>query len=143
MSKNGERLKNILDSNIKRTGRSMTPVTLELGTINGSLALVTDSISDPIPQKEYMVSLHLTHETYYSYNELNSSAKAPHTHSGGEHSGHESGTGSHTHNDGLHDHRVPSVFRRLKAGDRVLVAWVGNEPVVVDILVSGETITKN
>ena len=34
-------------------------------------------------------------------------------------------------NDGL-----PEQLRGLKPGDRVLVAWVGTEPVVVDILVS-------
>lgn len=30
---------------------------------------------------------------------------------------------------------LPETFRGLKAGDRVLVAWCGNEPVVISIVV--------
>ena len=35
-----------------------------------------------------------------------------------------------------HEHIVliPEKMRRIKAGDRVLVAWVENEAVVVDIV---------
>lgn len=33
---------------------------------------------------------------------------------------------------------VPEI-RRLKPGDRVLVCWVGYDPIVVDILVSGNS----
>lgn len=32
---------------------------------------------------------------------------------------------------------VPSPLRKLKPGDRVLVAWVGNDAVVVDVVVPG------
>ena len=35
-----------------------------------------------------------------------------------------------------HKHSLPSAFRGLRAGDRVLVAWCGNEPVVIAIVVS-------
>lgn len=143
METNMKRLGEVLSSRMKKTSGAAVPVTLELGKINGDLSLTVDSIGDKIPKNEYMVSLHLTHENYYSYNEMNSSAKAPHHHAGGTHGGHDGGDGSHTHDDGLHDHRVPSVFRNLKAGDRVLVAWCGNEPVIIDIVVSGDTITKN
>ena len=31
---------------------------------------------------------------------------------------------------------MPDSYRALKGGDRVLVAWCGNEPVVVSIVVS-------
>lgn len=31
---------------------------------------------------------------------------------------------------------LPDTFRGLKNGDRVLVAWCGNEPVVIAIVVS-------
>ena len=143
MKSNIQRLGDTLNSRMKKTAGAAVPTTIELGTINGDLSLTTDGLKTPIPKGDYMVSLSLTHKTYFTYNELNSSAKSPHVHSGGEHGGHDSGTGAHTHNDGLHDHRVPSVFRNLKAGDRVLVAWVGNEPIVVDIVVSSNTITEN
>ena len=142
MSSNLQRLGETLAGNMKRTANAAVPTTLELGIINGNLSLTVDSIANPIPQGDYMVPLHLTHENYYSYNEMNSSRKAPHHHAGGEHA-QVGGSGYHTHDDGLHDHRVPSVFRRLKPGDRVLVAWIGFEPVIIDIVVAGTTITKN
>lgn len=142
MPNNVRRLGDVLSKQMKKTSRAAVPTTVELGIINGNLSLTVDSIGTPIPQKDYMIDLRLTHENYYSYNELNSSAEAPHHHEGG---GHEQavGDGLHVHDDGLHDHRVPSVFRRLQPGDRVLVMWVGDEPIIVAIVVSGETITKN
>ena len=144
MSSNLQRLGDTLTGRMKKTSREAIPTTVELGIINDNLSLTTDSLKTPIPKGDYMVSLALTHKNYYTYNELNSSANAPHKHYHGDHGGHLSGDGSHSHTtDGLHDHRAPSVFRQLKAGDRVLVAWCGNEPVVVDIVVSSNTITEN
>lgn len=143
MGSNVQRLGEALAGRMKKSAAAAIPTTLELGIINGNLSLTVDSIANPIPQADYMVALHLTHENYYSYNELNSSRNAPHHHAGGTHGGHDGGSGSHTHDDGLHDHRVPSVFRRLEPGDRVLVAWIGYEPVIIDIVVAGTTITKN
>lgn len=142
MGKNMQRLGNAMANKMQKTARNAVPVSVELGTITEDLSLVTDTLVGNIAPQDYMVDLRLTHDTYYSYNELNSSANAPHHHEGGEHSQYE-GTGHHTHDDGLHDHRVPSVFRRLQPGDRVLVMWVGNEPIITAIVVSGDTITKN
>lgn len=139
---NKERLGNVLAGRMKKTASAAVPISLELGTINGDLTLTVDSIPARIKPEEYMISIQLSHENYYTYNELNSSANAPHHHEGGEHA-QEVGTGFHTHDDGLHDHRVPSVFRRLEPGDRVLVAWVGFDPIIIDIVVAGTTITPN
>ena len=44
--------------------------------------------------------------------------------------------GSRTTETDEHSHELPGGFRSLKGGDRVLVAWCGNEPVVVAIVVS-------
>ena len=142
MSSNIQRLGNTLAKRMAKTSKNAIPVTLELGIINSDMSLTTDTLVGNISPQDYMVDLQLTHLNYYSYNELNSSAEKPHHHEGGEHT-QEAGTGYHTHDDGLHDHRVPSVFRRLQPGDRVLVAWVGNEPIIVAIVVSGDTITRN
>lgn len=142
MTSNIQRLGDTLANRMKKTANAAVPTILELGTIGNGLILTTDSIKTPIPPSQYMVSLHLTHETYYTYNELNSSANAPHHHEGGEHSQCK-GSGHHTHDDGLHDHRLPSVFRKLQPGDRVLVAWAGNEPVIIDIVVAGTAVTPN
>lgn len=143
MSSNIQRLGETLTGRMKKSAAAAVPTTLELGTINGNLSLTVDSIGTPIPQADYMVDLRLTHDTYYSYTEMNSSRNAPHHHAGGTHGGHDGGSGSHTHDDGLHDHRVPSVFRKLEPGDRVLVAWIGYQPVIVAIVVAGTTITTN
>lgn len=43
-------------------------------------------------------------------------------------------TGNQSINGEAHD--MPDGFRGLKAGDRVLVAWCGNEPVVIAVVVS-------
>lgn len=142
MQTNMQRLGNVMSDRMKRTSRAAVPVTVEFGIINDDLSLTTDSLTGKIAPEDYMVDLQLTHDTYFTYNELNSSAYAPHYHVGGEHE-QESGDGRHEHRDGLHDHRVPSVFRRLEAGDRVLVFWVGNEPVITAIIVKGSTVTSN
>ena len=89
-----------------------------------------------------MVAITLTDATYRT-------SKEEHTHDGGghEHKGggdeQEGGTGEHTHDGGEHeheggehDHRLPEVFRGLRSGDRVLVAWCGHEPVVISVVTS-------
>jgi hypothetical protein len=45
---------------------------------------------------------------------------------GGTHGGHTGGDGSHTHT---------AAPPQLKTGDRVLVAWVQNEAVVIDVVI--------
>lgn len=143
MGNNIKKLGDVIASRIKTSAQAHRVTYLELGTINADLSLSVDGIKGSIPSSAYMIAFHLSHENYFTYNELNSSKEAPHVHRGGEHS-QMSGDGYHTHDtDGLHDHRVPSVFRRLKPGDRVLVAWVGYDPIIVDIVVAGYTITKN
>ena len=39
-------------------------------------------------------------------------------------------------NGGDGGYELPSNFRGLKEGDRVLVAWCGNEPVIIAVVVS-------
>lgn len=129
MSKNLQRLGDTLAQRMKRSSEAAVPTTIELGVINGNLSLTTDSLKTPIPKGDYMVNLALACSTYRT-------SKEEHAHSGGTHGGHTSGSGSHDHDGGIHDHRLPEDFRPLKAGDRVLVAWCGNEPVVIAIVVA-------
>lgn len=128
MGSNLQRLGSSLASRMKKTSNAAIPVTVELGTINQNLSLSVDSLRSPIKKGDYMVNL------AYSGSNYNTSATT-HTHSGGSHSGHESGDGTHTHSGGSHSHSLPSVFRPLAAGDRVLVVWCGFEPIVVSIIV--------
>jgi len=116
---NMQRLGNVLASRMKTTPAAAVPMTIELGTINSNLSLTTDSLPTPIPKGDYMINIMLASDTYRTSSES-------HSHSGG----------SHSHSGGDHDHALPDVFRALKAGDRVLVAWCGNEPVVIAIVVS-------
>ena len=109
MSSNMERLGDIFTSRMKKTSSAAVPTTLELGIINHNLSLTTDGLPVPIPKGDYMVNIMLT-----------GSATSSNTHS---HDGGEEYTHSHT-------------LRSLKSGDRVLVAWCGNEPVVIAVVVS-------
>lgn len=57
--------------------------------------------------------------------------------SSGTHGGHTGGDGSHTHtSEGphVHDVLIPDKMRKLLPGDRVLVAWVQNDAVVIDLV---------
>lgn len=120
MRSNLQRLGQTLDDRMKRTSGAASKITLEFGVISDNLYLTVDSIGTPIPKGDYMVSLSLTHSDYKGYTPEDGGADTePHT------------------------HRVPSVFRGIQPGDRVLVAWVGFEPVVIDIIVSSNTITSN
>ena len=129
MSSNMQRLGETLSGRMKKTASGAVPTTIELGIINANLSLTTDSLKTPIPKGDYMINLLLAGSAYRT-------SKETHTHSGGSHGGLESGSGSHSHEGGSHDHALPEGFRNLKAGDRVLVAWCGNEPVVIAIVVS-------
>lgn len=135
MGKNMNRLGDVLASRMNRAARANTAVALELGVINSDLSLTTDGLNGRIGRSDYLVDIRLTQDAYET-------SETTHTHSGGTHGGHESGSGSHTHDGGNHKHKLPSAFRKLKAGDRVLVAWIGNDPVVVAIVVSGDKTTK-
>lgn len=128
MSKNMQRLGATLSNRMKRTAAGAVPTTIELGIVNSNLSITTDSLQAAIPAGDYMVNLMLTGSR--------SIDGGSHSHSGGSHSGHETGDGSHSHSGGTHSHELPSAFRGLQAGDRVLVAWCGNEPVVIAIVVS-------
>lgn len=125
MGKQAQRLGAVLAGRMQRTVKAHSRAALELGTIGSDLSLTIDGMAGRVSPTNYMVDLRLTHDTYKT-------DETTHSHDGGDHS----------HSDGEHRHRLPSVFRKLEPGDRVLVAWVGNEPVIVAIVISGATITS-
>lgn len=111
MSTNMQRLGETLVSRMRKSSNAAVPTTIELGTIGNNLTLITDSLPVPIPKGDYMINLMLASSSY--------------------------NTGQTADADGVsHSHALPSVFRSLKEGDRVLVAWCGNEPIVVSVVVS-------
>lgn len=104
-------LANVLDIQMKRTVSAANKFpTYELGTIQSNMSLSVSSLSNNIPKGEYMVSFRLT------IGSLTFKTKVEEEHA--------------------HSVTLPTQLRGLKAGDRVLVAWVGTEPVVIDIVVS-------
>lgn len=111
---NMQRLSQTLDGRMKKTSSAAVPTTIELGTINSNLSLTTDSLRVPIPKGDYMVNIMLAGGTYQT----------------------SSATLSYGGESRTHSHSLPSTFRGLKDGDRVLVAWCGNEPVVIAIVVT-------
>ena len=125
--KSADRVTGILTKGMRRTAQANQRLGPELGSIGPSLSLIPDSIRKPIPKGSYLVNLSLTHSDYLV-------SVTTHTHNGGIHGGHTGGDGTHTHADGSHTHRVPEVFRNLQEGDRVLLIWCDNEPVVVAIV---------
>lgn len=108
------RLASVLSSRMKRENES--PLLLDFGEIQENYSLMTNTFPVPIPKGDYSVCRHVGSISF----EI----------SGGEHAGHEEQT--NTHNNGGHKHTVkpPSI----QPGDRVLVAWVQSEAVVVDII---------
>lgn len=110
MKKNTQRLGRILADRMKRSSKASIPVTVELGTINKNLSLSVDSLNTPIPKGAYMIDISFSSKKYETSEASQALA-------------------------GTHTHELPSVFRALKPGDRVLVVWCGFEPVVVSIIV--------
>ena len=103
------RLGRLLD---KRAGEHTdTSLILDFGEIKSDLSLITNTFPVPIPRKDYSVCRHVGGLSVNI--------------SGGSHGGHESGDGSHSHSCSI---------PKLKAGDRVLVAWVQDEAVVIDVI---------
>ena len=110
------RLANVLTDRMKRESES--PLYLDFGEIQANGSLITNTFPVAVPKGQYSVCRHVGGLTF----EI----------SGGVHEGHEEQTTDH--NTGSHTHTVkpPAV----KSGDRVLVAWVQSEAVVIDVIVS-------
>ena len=109
MSKNMQRFATVMSNRMKQSSNAAVPTTIELGTVNSNLSITPDSLRVPIPMGDYMVNLQLTGGRYTDYARFEDSA---------------------------HRHELPEAFRGLKPNDRILIAWCGNEPVVIAVVVS-------
>ena len=90
---------------------SDSPLVLDFGRIESDYGLTTNTFPVKIPKGDYTVCRHVTGISLET--------------SGGSHGGHEHGDGSH-----YHSIQVPG----LSPGNHVLVAWVQNEAVVIDVI---------
>lgn len=120
----------------------LTPLVIDFGVIQSDMSLKTNTYAKPIPRTDYSVCRQLTLGPTWAHLTYTIGAGKPndgtHSHgSSGTHGGHSGGDGSHQHKDEgphVHDVLIPEKMRSIKPGDRVLVAWVQNEAVVIDIV---------
>ncbi len=113
------KLANILSTRMKKENES--PLVMDFGRIQENGSLLTNTFPCPIPIGDYSICRQLTlGSTNESLAEIAD---------GGEHGGHLDGNGTHGHII-----EIPEKMRSIKPGDRVLVAWVQNEAVVIDII---------
>ena len=140
-NKGAAKLGSVFTNRIKSMN-SLNAAPLDFGVIQEDYSLKANNFDKPIPKGEYSVCRQLTlgeTDTHLTFTIAEGNPKdGTHNHgSSGTHGGHLGGTGAHVHtNEGAHRHDVliPEKMRWLKPGDRILLAWVGNEAVVIDII---------
>lgn len=139
MKSNMEKLGETLNKRMQKVAGSRVGIVAELGTITSNLGLKVGSLSNTIPKGDYLIARHLAYGKKNGTLTKTKSGQGTHGHGpSGEHSQYTgSGTHSHPASEGAHVHDVliPETMRSLKSGDRVLVIWCDNEPVVTDILI--------
>ena len=116
---------------------SESPPILDFAVINDDYSLRTNRFPVDIPKEDYTVCRHLCERELKLESEESESSQI----SGGAHAGHTEGDGSHTHSvDTAHKHEYKP--RYLKPKDRVLVGWIQNEVIVIDLIVPAVDIQK-
>ena len=101
----------------KQIGKeTASPLILDFGDIGPQMELTTNSFPVPIPPDSYKVCRQLTLGAVDDkLTETTLDGGPVHT----------------------HDVKVPEKMRSLKPGDTVLVAWIGSDAVIIDIVVEG------
>lgn len=129
------RLARVMQDRMKQAATQ--PNVIDIGQINGDLSLTTNLFPLPIPVNDYLICRSISHNPTEELTATNGTdGNHPHGPSG-EHSQYQ-GSGIHSHPDteGVHIHTIPlpDKMRWVRPGDRVLVAWVGNDAVVIDVI---------
>lgn len=118
LSKNDgiNRLARVLQKRVNDTMEQSNPI-IDFGMINSDMSLTADLFPVPIPQSDYMVcrSRTITKNTM---------------------------TTTSTSSEHLHNVITPTELQSIKAGDRVLIVWNGNEAVVIDVIVSANNLKE-
>lgn len=135
-------LARVLHGRIADDRKAHSDLVLDFGVIGSDYSLLTNTYPIAIPKTDYLVLRQLTLGNTGSVLTQTQNTGKPrdgtHSHgSSGTHGGHDGGDGSHTHNNEaphVHDVLIPEKMRWLKPGDRVLVAWVQHDAVVLDII---------
>ena len=122
-------LTNTLSGMMRGIAGEMSKPQLSFGIINADYSLTCNSFPCPIPVTDYSVCRQLLYDPQVPLTE--------------------------TYMDGFHDHydvvptephqhkvKLPKKMRRLKPGDKILVAIIGNEFVVIDKIYSGKWLVE-
>lgn len=146
------KLARVLHGRIADERNAHSDLVLDFGVIKSDYSLLTNTYPIPIPKTDYLVLRQLTlgntgsvlTTTTSNGAHEHTAVNGSHSHSGGGHDGHTSGDGAHSHSGGEHGHGsagthshnvlIPEKMRWLKPGDRVLVAWVQHDAIVLDII---------
>jgi len=129
------KLGKVLQQRMRET--STSPLVLDFGVIQQDYSLLTNTYPIPIPKVDYMVCRDVTHNPGVPLAKTKSGqGQHPHGPSGGHDQYQGSGEHSHPGTEGAHIHDVvlPETMYWLRPGDRVLVAWVQNDAVVIDVV---------
>ena len=141
------KLARVMQERMQKVGER--PLVLDFGSIQADFSLVTNTFPIPIPKSDYMVCRRVGLGVERAILGVTAPAGG-HTHTGGEHThsggahAQETGSGTHSHDGGEHTHTVADHIHdvlisgdmaSIKPGDRVLVAWIGNDAVVVDVVI--------
>lgn len=134
MDEGMNKLARVLHGRIQGEREAHSSLVLDFGEIQKDYSLLTNTYPIPIPKADYLVLEDLTlGETGTKL--TTTTQNGAHTHgNNGSHGGHDGGDGSHEHeSSGNHSHNalIPEKLRWLKPGDRVLVAWVQHDAIVV------------
>ena len=134
MDEGMNKLARVLHGRIQGEREAHSSLVLDFGEIQKDYSLLTNTYPIPIPKADDLVLEDLTlGETGTKL--TTTTQNGAHTHgNNGSHGGHVGGDGSHEHeSSGTHSHTVliPEKLRWLKPGDRVLVAWVQHDAIVV------------
>lgn len=124
-TKGANELTNTLTGMIK--GISDKPPAMDIGIINSDYSLTTNSFKRPIPKTQYSVCRSLLYRLNVPLTETYQDGI--HVHGCGGPCEWPEPTGAH-----VHEVRLPKKMRSVRPNDKVLVAWVQNEAIVIDII---------
>lgn len=122
-------LTNTLKGMIGSIAGEKSKTQIDIGIIHSDYSLTTNSFPKPIPKNSYSVCRQLLY---------NPAVPLTETYVDGGHD-HDSTVPFETH---YHKVKLPPKMRWLKPGDKVLVAIVGNEFIVIDIIYNAQYLGK-
>ena len=110
-----ERLSFTIQNKSKAIAKQNSKIQLEIGTITGGYGLKVARFDSVIPRSEYLINKRLAFD-YEDEKEWN------------------------TQPEQVKLKNICKGIHEVEIGDMVLVAWVGNDPIIIAVLVNGSEI---